>query len=103
MDERAIVRSWTHAYEEDEDDCLVLRPSESPVIRPSRMPRMAFDLREGGRLTTYSPGADDRRVGTSGRWRLEGDHLVLEPEGGPPQRYVVAEASPDKLRLRTAG
>ena len=63
---------------------------------------IAFDLKDGGELTTYAPGADDRRVGAPGTWRLEGEHLVLEPEAGPAQRYVVDDATEDRLVLRPA-
>jgi len=100
--EPVVARSWTHAFEEDEGDKMVFRPSDSPAIRPSRMPRTAFDLKDGGELTTYAPGADDRRVGAPGTWRLEGEHLVLEPEAGPAQRYVVDDATEDRLVLRPA-
>ena len=48
-----------------------------------------------GRTTGGSPGA--------GTWRVEGEHLVLEPGDGPPQRYVVDDASEDRLVLRPAG
>jgi hypothetical protein len=82
---------------------MVFRPSDSPAIKPSRAPRTAFDLNDGGELTTYAPGPDDRRVGGAGTWRQDGEHLVLEPEGGPSQRYVVDEATDDRLVLRPAG
>lgn len=102
MDEGALVRSWTHAPERDEGGRMVFLPSDSPDIKPSRAPRTAFDLAHGGELTTYSPGPDDRRTGGAGRWRVEGRHLVLEPGGGAAQRYVVDEASADRLVLRSA-
>jgi len=100
--EQDVARSWTHAHEEDEGDRLVFRPSDSPDIKPSRAPRMAFDLSHGGELTTYAPGPDDRRVGGPGKWRVDGEHLVLEPEGGPSQRYVIDDATEDRLVLRPA-
>ena len=61
MDDHALVRSWTHASEEDEGDRMVFRPSDSPDIQPSRMPRMAFDLGAGGALTMFGSGPDDLR------------------------------------------
>ena len=102
MKEQDVARPWTHAHEEDEGDRLVFRPSDSPDIKPSRAPRMAFDLSHGGELTTYAPGPDDRRVGGPGKWRVDGEHLVLEPEGGPSQRYVIDDATEDRLVLRPA-
>ncbi len=81
---------------------MVFRPSDSSAIQPSRMPRTAFDLKDGGELTTYSPGPDDRRVGGAGKWRLDGRQLVLEPGEGPSQRYVVDDAAADRLVLRRA-
>jgi hypothetical protein len=102
VEEHLVARSWTHASEEDEGDRMVFRPSDSPAIQPSRAPRAAFDLKAGGELTTYAPGADDRRVGGTGLWRLDGGHLVLEPADGPAQRYVVDEAAEDRLVLRRA-
>jgi hypothetical protein len=100
--EQVVARSWTHAFEEDEGNLMVFRPSDSPAIRPSRMPRMAIDLKDSGELTTYAPGPDDRRVAGPGTWRLDGEHLVLEPEAGPAQRYVVDDATEDRLVLRPA-
>jgi len=81
---------------------MVFRPSDSPAIKPSRAPRTAFDLKDGGELTTYAPGPADQRIGGSGTWRQEGEHLVLEPKEGPTRRYVVDDATDDRLVLRTA-
>ena len=81
---------------------MVFRPSDSPDIAPSRAPRMAFDLKDDGELTTYAPGPDDRRVAGPGTWRVDGEHLVLEPEQGPAQRYVIDDATDDRLVLRPA-
>ena len=102
MKDKVVAKSWTHAFEEDEGNKMVFRPSDSPDIKPSRMPRTAFDLKDGGELTSYSPGAADQRVRSPGTWRVEGEHLVLEPEQGPSQRYVVDEATEDRLVLRPA-
>jgi hypothetical protein len=63
---------------------------------------MAFDLKDGGELTTYAPGPTDQRVRNPGTWRVDGDHLVLEPEQGPAQRYVIDDATEDRLVLRPA-
>jgi hypothetical protein len=98
MDEGAIAGSWTHA--EDDGDRKVFRPSDSPELTPSRAPRTAYDLASGGALTTYAAGPDDRRVPSAGKWHIDGDHLVLEPADGPAERYVVDEATPDRLVLR---
>jgi hypothetical protein len=102
MDERSLVRSWTHVFEEDQDDRMVFRPSDSD-IPPSRRPRTAFDLEPDGTLTTYGPGADDRRTPARGQWRLDGAHLVLEPSDAPAQRLAIEEGSPDRLVLRRIG
>src|SRR6476469_7428422 len=98
MDTAALTGSWVHA--EDDGDRKVFRPSDSPELTPSRAPRAAYDLAHGGALTTYAPGADDRRVPSLGTWRVAGEHLVLEPADGPVQRYVVDEVTPDRLVLR---
>jgi hypothetical protein len=103
MDEGAIVRGWTHAAEEDDGDRMVFRPSDSDALAPSRAPRMSFDLAHGGELTSYAPGPDDRRTSTSGRWRLHGSRLVLEPGDGAVRQYEVDEAGPERLVLRPAG
>lgn len=81
---------------------MVFRPSDSPDIQPSRMPRMAFDLGAGGALTMFGSGPDDRRVPQDGHWRLDGEHLVLEVPGQPEQRYVVDLSAPERLVLRSA-
>ncbi|MEP6955081.1 MAG: lipocalin family protein [Solirubrobacteraceae bacterium] len=98
MEEGAITGSWVHA--EDDGDKKVFWPSDSPELTPSRAPRTAYDLAGGGELTTYAAGPDDRRVPSGGKWRIDGDHLVLEPADGPPERYVVDEATPGRLVLR---
>lgn len=98
MDEGALAGSWVHA--EDDGDRKVFRLSDSPDLAPSRAPRAAYDLAAGGELTSYAAGADDRRVPSAGRWRTEGEHLVLEPADGPPQRYAVDELTSDRLVLR---
>jgi hypothetical protein len=100
--DKVVAKSWTHAYEEDEGNKMVFRPSDSPDIKPSRMPRTAFDLKQGGELTTYAPGAADQRERAPGTWHVDGEHLVLEPEGSPAQRYVIDDATEDRLVLRPA-
>jgi hypothetical protein len=97
---QVAAKSWTHAG--DEEGRMVFRPSDSPDIPPSRAPRMAFDLKDGGELTTYAPGPADQRARNPGTWRVDGDHLVLEPEQGPAQRYVIDDATEDRLVLRPA-
>jgi hypothetical protein len=99
MDEGTLAGSWVHA--EDDGERKVFRPADSPELAPSRAPRTAYDLASGGELTTYAAGPDDRRVPSAGKWRTEGDHLVLEPADGPPQRYVVDELTTDRLVLRS--
>lgn len=98
MDKGALAGSWVHV--EDDGDRKVFRPSDAPDLTPSRAPRTAYDLASGGELTTYAAGADDRRLPGAGKWRVDGEHLVLEPADGPTQRYVVDEVTPDRLVLR---
>lgn len=94
-----LIRSWTHAHEEDHDGLLVFRPSERDF--PPARGRESFDLAPGGVLQRIGPGPDDRTLRTSGRWSLEGDRLDLYPTGSSQYRYRVVDVGPDLLEVRS--
>jgi hypothetical protein len=90
-----------HAHEEDRGDSLVYRPSDHP-LPPSRG-RRSLDLRRDGTLLESRPGADDRAQSARGRWRLEGDRLLLfgDAEAHQPDRELeVVALARDRLVLR---
>jgi len=96
-----ICRRWVHSHEEDEGDVQVYRPGDH-AFPPSRG-RRCLDLRRDGSLLETGPGADDRAVGSRGRWSLDGDRLRLFPDpaaeaGGRELEVVTLES--DRLVVR---
>jgi hypothetical protein len=92
-----LVRRWMHSHEEDSDVQQVYRPA-GWAFPPSRG-RGGFELCRDGTLLHIAPGAADRPQESAGRWRLDGDRLVLEAPGvgeGPRTLHVVS-ASEDRL------
>jgi hypothetical protein len=101
LDPSQLVGRWTHAHEEDQGGAFVLRPVDAP-LPPSRG-RRSLELEPGGTLVEGRPGADDRSVGASGSWSLDGGQLVLSVSGRPEEHWQVESVEPDRLVLRPAG
>ena len=89
-----------HAHEEDSETEIVYRPA-GWALPPSRG-RSGFDLHADGSLVRIRPGAADRPEESRGRWRLEGDRLVLEEAAGTgaTQKLVIVSATRNRLVLR---
>jgi len=89
---------WTHSHEEDDDDVLVYRRTESFAFPPTRAGRDWLRVSPSGQIVALAPGADDRprptgiRVLPSGEQSDDGSHDVSTLE--------VLEASPTVLRIR---
>jgi hypothetical protein len=100
IDAKLLERRWLHSHEEDSERAVVYRPA-GWAFPPSRG-RSGFDLRPGGRLVTLGPGPTDRPEERPGRWRLDGDLLVLEPGPGrgPARTLRVERAAADRLEIR---
>ena len=68
---------------------------------PPARGRTAIDLRPDGTYVETAPGPVDVPQAVSGRWTLEGERLVLEPDGeGPGHAWEVTAADEGCLRLR---
>jgi hypothetical protein len=92
-----LVRRWMRSHEEDAGGQAVYRPA-GWAFPPSRG-RAGFDLRPDGTLLRLQPGPADRPRKARGRWRLEGDRLVLLGMGAgeTPQTLKIVSASEDRL------
>ncbi len=78
---------------------MVFRPASHP-LPPSRG-RTSFELRPDGSYVERSPGPVDVPEEAGGRWSLEGDRLVLDPNGERPlQTWEIRAAGADRLALR---
>lgn len=98
FDTRGLSRSWTHAHEEDRDDRMVFRRSETP-LPPSRG-RMSFELEPSGVAHSVGPGPDDRRVRAEGSWRLEGSVLKLQLPDQAEQQFQVESVDDERLIVK---
>jgi hypothetical protein len=99
-----LCRRWIHSHEEDHGDLQVFRPGDH-AFPPSRG-RRCLDLRRDGSLLESGPGADDRAVGSRGRWTLEGARLRLFPEaaaGADGRELEVVTLESDRLVVRRRG
>jgi hypothetical protein len=94
---RVLVRRWLHSHEEDTGAEVVYRPA-SWGFPPARG-RSGFELKQDGTLLHIAPGPADRPQESAGRWRLDGNLLVLEAKavGEAPRTLHVVSASEDRL------
>jgi hypothetical protein len=97
---RALLGSWTHVHEQDQDDEQVY---VSPTVEvPPARGRRGFTLADGGVLRESGPGADDRTTINTGQWKLKGRRLDLIPDEGEASHYVIKEIGTDRLVLQRA-
>jgi hypothetical protein len=90
------ARRWIHAREEDTTAGIVYRPDGVPL--PPARGREVLDLRSDGTCSYGTPGPDDRRRFTEGRWRLEAANaLMLELDGRPATVLTVVEVSGERM------
>jgi len=100
MNQEPIKGSWTHSREEDEGDILVYRPTQSYAFPPARG-RDTLVFSEGGQLSNYMPGPDDRPREVGGSWQPLGmNRFKLEGAGGTSRVIEVVEHTPDVLKIR---
>jgi hypothetical protein len=97
----ALHQLWVHSHEEDTDTKMVFRPA-GYNFPPSRG-RASFNLKADGSFDETGIGADDRRLGAAGTWRLiDKDTLALyEPSQSTPSRTLrIDSVSKDRLIVR---
>lgn len=94
--------SWTHSFEEDEAGVLVYRPTHSFTFPPARAGRETLEFGEGGKLTEWAIGPDDRPQATTDRWTALGmNRFTLGGTADAPQRVIeVIEVTQDILKIR---
>jgi hypothetical protein len=89
-----LLGHWVHSHEEDSGDERVYRPADYDF--PPARGRRGFELKPGGELVLYGPGATDRPEATTARWSVSGSGRVRL--GG--EEFSIVSVSPDRLVLR---
>jgi hypothetical protein len=92
-----LMQQWMHSREEDTGDLRVYRPADYEF--PPARGRRGFELKPGGELAIYGPGASDKPEATTGRWESSGAGRVKL--GG--DEFEIVSVSPDKLVVRPSG
>lgn len=98
--ETALLGAWQHDHAQSADgvDVFVRGDLELP---PARF-RQRWTFEAGGVLHASTLAANDAHGEGEGRWRLEGDRLVIEAPGEAElQVWVVVEVG-ETLRVRRA-
>lgn len=97
--ESALLGAWQqdHAQSAGGVEVFVRGDLELP---PARF-RQRWTFETGGVLRASTLAANDAHGEGEGRWRLEGDRLVLEMPGEAPQVWVLVEVG-ETLRVRPA-
>jgi hypothetical protein len=97
--EASLHGRWVRSNEDDTEHEVVFRPA-SYAFPPSRG-RTSIEFRPDGTYVESSPGPVDVPEGSTGRWSLEGNRLVLEAGGGRPgHAWEIADAGGDSLALK---
>jgi hypothetical protein len=89
-----LFQHWVHAHEEDTGDMQVYRPADHPF--PPARGRRGFELKPGGELILYGPGASDRPTATAGRWSSSGAGRVRLGD----RELEIVSVSGDRLTAR---
>jgi hypothetical protein len=92
-----LMRHWVHSHEEDSGDVRVYRPAGYDF--PPARGRRGFELRPGGELVLYGPGATDRPEAATGRWSASGSGRVRLGD----EEVEIVSVSSDRLTLRPSG
>jgi hypothetical protein len=93
---RELMRRWIHSHEEDAGELRVYRPADWDF--PPARGRRGFELRPGGEVRLYGPGATDRPEATTGRWASSEGRLRLGDEG-----LEIVSLESDRLVVRPSG
>src|SRR5712692_6435122 len=98
VDADALHQYWVHSHEEDTDTEMVFRAATFN-FPPSRG-RTSFELKPEGRLVESGIAPDDRRLETTGTWKLEDNSALAFYAGSQSAPHQVMRiASVDKDRL----
>jgi len=106
--EKALVRHWIHAREEDAEGVQVYRAKGTFSPRPSRF-RMEYDLKGDGKCRYMWPSPSDGHQLKEGSWKLldpakPGEAPTLEVrEGKTVNRFAVVGLTRETLRLKPVG
>jgi hypothetical protein len=92
-----MLGHWVHSHEEDRGDERVYRPADYDF--PPARGRRGFELKPGGELVLYGPGATDRPEATTARWSASGSGRVRLGD----DELEIASVSPERLVLRPSG
>lgn len=101
MNQATIQGSWTHSFEEDYGDVLVYRLTHSFAFPPARG-RETLEFGEGGKMTEWRPGPDDRPRDTAGSWTaLDMNRFRLGGTADASNRVIeVVEHTAEILKIR---
>jgi hypothetical protein len=92
-----LMRHWVHSHEEDTGDVRVYRPADYDF--PPARGRRGFELKPGGEMVVYGPGAADRPEATTGRWESSGAARLRLGD----DELVIVSVDSDRLTLRPSG
>ncbi len=92
-----VTGSWTHSFEEDDDDVEVYRPTLDYPFPPSRRGRRRLDF-AGDDVVESAPGAADKPVPTAS-FQSGGQGSWHDPVPEQPG-FQILEATPEMLRIR---
>ncbi|HKG22284.1 MAG TPA: hypothetical protein VKC34_10315 [Blastocatellia bacterium] len=95
----ALLRRWTHSWEEDANKEQVFRP-EGYDFKLSRRPRESFELRPDGTLILGEPSASDSLRESRGRWEIVGGDKLVFHSGAKPEpekKMQIKSVSDDRL------
>ncbi len=94
-----LQKRWLHSHEEDSATDTVYRPA-SFAFPPSRG-RAGFDLKPNQSFVEIGIAPTDGPQESSGTWKLQDDHLQLEPSSSAsPRTLQIVSADADRLVVR---
>jgi hypothetical protein len=94
----ALVGRWTHAHERDEGGARVF---VGPTVRLGlSRGRRVLEFDDAGGFIDTAPGPTDRVHSRKGRYRVEGNELVLNYADDGEERLTFELAGDGTLRLR---
>jgi hypothetical protein len=99
LKKEAIINTWMHSHEEDTSDSMIFRRKDYP-LPPSRG-RTGYNFNADGTVIKIAPGADDRTQEMTGKWTLEGNHLLkIQLPGSPVIMLDINSLDEDCLIVR---
>ena len=95
-----LQKRWLHSHEEDTDSQMVFRPA-SFAFPPSRG-RAGFELKPDQSFIDIGIAPADGSQETMGKWKLDGDRLLLFKSSGsrPSRTLQIISAGADRLVVK---